>query len=143
LLDETGIINFARCEVSFLGDVVEGSGLPLLLEGQFSYTNCASGCSITEESAHTTLAVSKLGHETANVTGEGEFHAVCESTSIDCYFDWKGLALTAKGPLLATEKNGELSVLTAELHQVKGSICPETVKLDITLNPSSATYITS
>jgi len=125
-----------ECEVTYLGGSAE-SGSPLEIHGTLYYTGC-SGCTIAETPY--TFKISKLGHETADVTGEGEIHVVCEG--INCYYA-EGLTGTAKGPLLSVEANGEIAFNEKELHAVKGTQCPTTAKLDLVLTTPSAPYISS
>ncbi|HET7485034.1 MAG TPA: hypothetical protein VFJ64_06605 [Solirubrobacterales bacterium] len=128
-----------ECNVLFLGEATVGS--PLVVEGNFTYSNCTSGCAVTEEGAPSVIEVLREGHETASVVGEGEIHVNCPG--IDCYYNGEGLAGTAKGPLLSTQKNGEVSLQEWEVHKTKGTFCPATGKLDITTTPLSATYIST
>ncbi|HET7485873.1 MAG TPA: hypothetical protein VFJ64_10935 [Solirubrobacterales bacterium] len=131
-----------ECNVLFLGEVVgEGEVGQAEIEGNFTYTNCGSGCSVTEQSASSVIEVEKTGHETANVVGEGEFHVNC--IGINCYYNGEGLVATAKGPLLSTQANGEISLQEQAVHKVKGTFCPGTAKLDITTTPLSATHTSS
>ncbi|HET7483950.1 MAG TPA: hypothetical protein VFJ64_01085, partial [Solirubrobacterales bacterium] len=83
-----------ECNVLFLGEVVgEGESGVAVVEGNFTYSSCTSGCTVTEEGGPSVVEVEKAGHETASVVGEGEVHVSC--VSIDCYFNGKGLAGTA------------------------------------------------
>jgi hypothetical protein len=138
LLTSSGTV---ECEVNFLGLTVGESGTPLIVEGNFIYTGCGT-CTLTEESGPYSLKFSKLGHETADVTAQGELHVICGST-INCYYNAEGLEGTAKGPLLSAEVNGEISFEEKELHKVKGTLCPTTAKLDLVLTTPSAPYISS
>jgi hypothetical protein len=104
LLTSSGTV---ECDVDFTGRTVGTSGTPLKIKGFFSYSNCG-GCTVTQETATATIEVLKLGHETADVTGEGEIHVVC--AEINCYYDGKGLKGVAKGPLLSAEVNGEVAI---------------------------------
>ncbi|HET7485033.1 MAG TPA: hypothetical protein VFJ64_06600 [Solirubrobacterales bacterium] len=126
-----------ECNVLFLGEVTPGN--PLVTEGNFTYSSCGSGCTVTEEGGPSAIAVLRTGHETAKVTGEGEVHVNC--IGINCYYNGEGLAGTAKGPLLATQKNGEVSIQEQTVNKTKGTFCPATGKLDITTTPLEATYI--
>jgi len=127
-----------ECDVMFLG-AVGALGSPQLIEGNFTYWNCGS-CTVTEENGPTVLEILKTGHETAEVTGEGETHVVCKG--INCYYNAEGLIGTAKGPLLSTEINGEISIQEQEMKKVKGLFCPSTSKLDIKLTTEIAPRFT-
>jgi hypothetical protein len=132
----TSIMN-VECEILFLGDV-KAEGSPLKVEGNFTYTNCGS-CSVKELNGPAVLEVLKTGHETAKVTGAGQIEVVCPS--ISCVYEGIGLAGTAKGPLLSTQKNGEVSFPKQEVKRVSGFLCPASGFLDLTTSPLSATYI--
>lgn len=85
----------------------------------------------------------KLGHEKADVTYEFSLLVECGGF-IECEYDGEGLMGTAKGPLLATETNGEVSISEQNLNKTgEGFLCPKTTKLDIVTTPLAATYITS
>jgi hypothetical protein len=128
-----------ECNVLFLGDALSGSGSPLVIHGKFTYTNCGS-CVVKEESASAKIEILKEGHETAKVTGEGLVHVEC-SGFIDCSYNGVGLKGTAKGPLLSTQKNGEVTISGQTTNKETGGfLCPATSKLDITTTPLTATY---
>jgi len=129
-----------QCDVLFLGEV-GALGAPQVIEGNFTYTNCGSGCSVSEEGGPSVIEVLKEGHETAKVTGEGEVHVNC--FGINCYYNGEELLGTGKGPLLSTAANGEVDITNQTVKKVKGIFCPSTGKLDINTTPLSATYISS
>ncbi|HET7485788.1 MAG TPA: hypothetical protein VFJ64_10505 [Solirubrobacterales bacterium] len=126
-----------ECNVLFLGEATAGN--PLVVEGNFTYSSCGSGCTVTEEGGPSVIEVLKEGHETGSAVGEGEVHVNC--IGINCFYNGTGLAGTAKGPLLSTQKNGEVSIQEQEVHKTKGTFCPSTGKLDITTTPLIPTYI--
>jgi hypothetical protein len=132
-----------ECNVLYLGDV-SSTGAPLIIKGSFTYTNCALGggsCATTEENGPAKTSVLKTGHETAEVTFEYLIHLVC-SGFIDCSYTAIGLKATAKGPLLSTQKNGEVTLSEQSLtKEVGGFLCPKISRLDITTTPLSETYI--
>ncbi len=131
-----------KCDVLFLGDVLgEGLGNPLIIHGTFTYSNCNNNCTATEENGPAEIKVSKLGHETADVTGEGLIHVVCGAW-INCRYNGASLVGTAKGPLLAAETNGEVSLKEKAVNKESGSLCPKTAELDIVTTPLEATYVT-
>jgi hypothetical protein len=137
----TSIAN-VNCDVLFLGDTVEPSGAPLIIKGNFTYSNCSSSsssCTVTEENGPSVIEVLKEGHETARVTGEGNVHVKCPS--LNCFYNGEELLGTGKGPLLSSETNGEVKISEQVVTKVKGIFCPSTSKLDIVITPLSATYI--
>src|SRR6185436_3049287 len=103
-----------ECNVTFLGETKNANketkslGEPLRIEGKFTYTNCG-GCEATEENGPSVINVLREGHETASVTGEGLVHVECAGT-LNCNYTGVGLKGTAKGPLLSTAANGEVSL---------------------------------
>ncbi|HET7484401.1 MAG TPA: hypothetical protein VFJ64_03405, partial [Solirubrobacterales bacterium] len=114
-----------ECNVLFLGEVVgHGEAGQLEIEGNFTYSSCGSGCTVTEQSASSGIEVEKSGHEVGSVVGEGEVHVNC--IGINCYYNGKGLAGTAKGLLLSTAANGEVSIQGQTVHKTKGTFCPST-----------------
>src|SRR6185436_7733069 len=131
-----------ECDTLFLGDTVAETSKPLIIEGKFTYTNCGD-CTVTEENGPAEIKVLKESHETASVVGEGLVHVECEE-ALDCSYIGVGLKATAKGSLLSTQKNGEVSMAQQSTNKEAGGfLCPSTSKLDITTTPLSATYITS
>ena len=137
-------VGTTECNVLFSNTETE-LGAPLILTGNFTYTNCelgGSSCTATEEKGPAEIEVLKEGHETAKVTGKGLVHLVC-SGFIDCSYNGTGLVGTAKGPLLSTQKNGEVTLSEqSTTKEAGGFLCPKTAKLDITTTPLSTTYIT-
>src|SRR5690349_21493667 len=73
LLSPLGTIT---CDVLYLGDTVEGTGEPLEISGEFTYSNCELGgsCTAKEENGPAEIKVLKEGHEKAEVTGEYLVH---------------------------------------------------------------------
>jgi hypothetical protein len=135
----TSIINVS-CDVLFLGDTVSALSSPLVITGTFTYTNCGS-CTVEEVGGGVEIKVLKLGHETSDVTGEGEVHVNC--SGLNCTYNGEGLLGTGKGPLLSSETNGSVVITEQTAKKVSGLFCPSTSKLDITTTPLSATYIGS
>ncbi len=137
---KTSIVT-VECDVLFLGDMV-GEGLealnPLVIKGKFTYTNCGS-CTATEENGPAQIKVLREGHETASVTGEGLVHVEC--SGLNCRYTGTGLKGTAKGPLLSTETNGEVSLTEQTTNKESGLFCPSTSKLSITTTPLEKAYI--
>jgi len=134
-------IQTVECDALFLGDASSLSGAPLVIHGNSTYTNCNGACAATEENGPTEFKVLKEGHETAKVTGEGLVHVVCGS-SIDCSYNGTGLTATAKGPLLASHENGEVSLTEqTATKEAGGFLCPKTSKLSFVLEPLEKLYI--
>ncbi len=129
-----------ECDVLFLGDALSGlvEGGPVTIHGNFTYTNCGN-CTVTEENGPAEVKVLKEGHETGSVTGEGLVHVTC--SGLNCRYNGVGQKGTAKGPLLATETNGEVTLTEQSTNKESGLFCPNTSKLTITTTPLSATYI--
>jgi hypothetical protein len=134
----TSIVN-VKCDVLFLGEVVE-EGSPLVIEGNLTYTNCGS-CTVEEVGGGVEIQNLKTGHETADVTGEGEVHVNC--SGLNCYYNGEELLGIRKGPLLSSETNGEVKLSEQVVNKVKGLFCPSTSKLDIVVTPLSAIYLNS
>jgi len=138
-----GLLTVA-CDVLFLGDALSAEGNPLVIHGNFTYTECGS-CTVEElEGGKAKIEVLKEGHETAKVTGEGVVFVDCGGKSLECEYDGVGLLGTAKGPLLASETNGSVTITNQVVHKHPtgtGAFCPEESKLDIVTTPLSATYI--
>jgi hypothetical protein len=136
-----------ECDVLFLGDERKlteeeaekaTGGLPLEIEGKFTYTNCGS-CKVEEQNGPAEIKVLYTEHETGAVTGGGLVKVVC--SGINCIFNGEGLEGTAKGPLLSTQKNGEVSFQEQVMEKEEGLFCPKNLKLDLTTTPLSPTYI--
>jgi len=129
-----------KCDVLFLSTSVGSEAAPLVIEGNFTYTNCGS-CTATEENGPSIIEVLKEGHETAKVTGEGLVHVNC--SGLNCRYNGEGLAGIGKGPLLSTQANGEVSIQEAETAKESGLFCPTVSKLDLTVTPLEKIYLTS
>jgi hypothetical protein len=128
-----------ECNVLFASTSVGALASPQIIKGHFTYTNC--GCTVEEIIGTTAkIEVLKEGHETASVTGEASIYVDC--FGIDCIYIGTGLKGTAKGPLLSTQANGEVSLQNQVLSGY-WSFCPTGAKLDITMTPLVATYISS
>jgi len=142
-------VGTTECNVLYLGEDISEvmeAGAPLALSGSFTYTECTLGgssCTATEENGPGEIEVLREGHEKAKVTGEGLVHLVC-SGFIDCSYTGTGLVGTAKGPLLSTQKNGEVTLSEQTTNKEAGGfLCSKTAKLDITTTPLSATYVST
>lgn len=133
-----------ECKVLFLGDALPGSVDPLIAHGTTTYSNCELGggsCTETEENGPGEIKIKKEGHETGKVTYESLAHLVC-SGFIDCSYNGVGLVGTAKGPLLSTQTNGEVTISEQTLaKEAGGFLCPKISKLDITMTPLLPTYL--
>lgn len=140
----TSVMNY-DCDALFSGEAFE-LGAPQEIKGNFTYTNCtASGASCTraEENGPSVLKFLKEGHESAKGTGESLVHVVCGS-SIDCSYTLVGIVGSVRGPLLASENNGEITYSEQAMQKEAGGfLCPKTAKLDGKFVPLSATYISS
>ena len=134
----SSVIN-VECDVLFLSTSVGTLGVPQVIEGKFTYSNCNSGCEVKEVGGPASIEALKTGHETAAVTGEGEVNVHC-GFLINCTYNGEGLEATAKGPLLSSETNGSVKLSGQETSSVSG-FCPEHAFLDLTTTPLTATYI--
>ncbi|MFL5900700.1 MAG: hypothetical protein ACJ75S_05825 [Solirubrobacterales bacterium] len=134
-----------ECNVLFSSSSVGALGAPQKIVGTFTYTNCKlflGECTVTEQNGPSTLEVLKQGHETAKVTYDFLIYVMCGSF-IDCNYTGPGLVGTAKGPLLSTQANGEVTLSGQKLTPEISFLCPKESKLTITTTPLSATYISS
>ncbi len=128
-----------ECDVLFLGEAEDG--IPLMAEGEFTYSNCGGGCTVKTISGPVIVEESKEGHESAIVAyHEGEIRAEC--TGISCSYSFEGVEGTAKGSLLATETNGSNSISGKLLTKTTGLLCPKEAKLDITTTPLEEVFLT-
>jgi len=82
-------------------------------------------CTVGElnPSEPTLIGVLRTSHETALVVGEGEVGVQCGS-AIECVYNGENLVGIAKGPLLSTAANGEVTLTEQPTHVVKGAFCP-------------------
>ena len=137
-----------ECDVLFLGDALgEGSGTPLVIHGNFTYSNCEGGCTATEENGPTEIRVLKEGSELATVTsgegaGGGLVHLAC-SSFINCRYIGEGLEGHALGALTSSEANGSVTVSEQEVTRESGALCPETNQLDLNFTALESLYISS
>ncbi len=127
-----------ECNALFLGDRVKETYAPLVIEGAFTYSSCNNFCSVKEENGPAEIKVLREGEELSSVTGEGLVHVSCPF--INCNYIGEGLQGHGKGPLTATQKNGEV-VITEQATQKESGSCPEEAFLTITTTPLSATYV--
>lgn len=124
-----------ECDVLFLGDT-SGLGAPLVIEGSFTYSNCTSSCTITEESGPAELEALKEGHETASVTGESLVHVEC--SGLNCRYNGAGLKGIAKGWWLSSGAGyelGEITISEQSLNKESGLFCPSSSKLSVKITP--------
>jgi hypothetical protein len=127
-----------ECDVLFLGDTTTEEGAPLIIEGNFTYSNCGS-CTVEEVGGLSIGKILKLGHETADVIGEGEVHVNCNG--LNCTYSSEELLGTGRGPLLSSETNGGGSIQEQVVKKVSGLFCPSTAKADATTTPLSPEYL--
>jgi hypothetical protein len=131
-------IKTVECTTLFTGTVQNPTllGTPLEISGGFVYEECSTGCTVTELNGPATILVLKLGHELADVTGEGEVLVAC--SGLHCVYNGENLAGHGLGPLLSTETNGDVTLTEQETHKVSGTFCPSTSKLTIKTTPKTA-----
>jgi hypothetical protein len=135
-----------ECEVLFLGDVLTANLLSeppesLLISGNFSYSSCSSGCTVTEENGPTHIHVLKTADELSKITGEGLVHVSC--SGLNCRYNGSGLEGHGLGPLTSSHLNGEVTLKEQETNKESGTFCPSTSKLTITTTPLELVYIAS
>lgn len=123
-----------ECDVLFLGDASEELASPLVLSGGFSYSNCNSNCTLTEETGPAALKVLKEGHELASVTYELLVHVVCNGF-INCRYIGEGLKGHSLGPLLSEFETGDVRIMEQAIKKESGTLCPSTAKLDLVTMP--------
>jgi hypothetical protein len=138
-------IGTVECDALFSSTKVGlGGGTVQAVTGNLTYSSCTLGgssCTATEENSPTELKVERTGAETSKVTGEGLVHVKC-GTSLDCSYTGTGLEGTGKGPLISTQKNGEVTLSERKTtKEAGGFLCPKESKLDLTTSPLSAIYI--
>jgi hypothetical protein len=134
-----------ECNVLFLGDALKNEagnalGNPLVIHGQFTYTNCNNFCKVKEETANATIEVLKTASELGSVVGEGLVNVSCPF--INCNYVGTGLEGHALGPLTSSQANGSV-VLTEQNTEKESGSCPEEAFLTLTTTPLSATYIST
>jgi hypothetical protein len=129
-----------ECNVLFLGDALSGLAAPLVIHGQFTYTNCNNFCKVKEETANATIEVLKTASELGSVVGEGLVNVNCPF--INCNYVGTGLEGHALGPLTSSQANGSV-VLTEQNTEKESGSCPEEAFLTLTTTPLSATYIST
>ncbi len=129
-----------ECNVLFSGTATLGN--PATITGQFIYNSCNNSCTITEQSASSTISVLRLGHELADATRKGEVKMNCLFGFLKCVYNGAGLQGHALGPLLSTQPNGEVRIEGQKIQIVSGS-CPAEVFLDLLMTPLEPTYISS
>ena len=132
-----------ECAFLFLGDVTSTGlvGNPLEISGHFTYSSCTAGCEATEVSTSALIKALKIGHELAEVKGTAEVLLKC-GKAIHCVYNGTGIVGHGLGPLLSTKTNGDVTVTEQTLNRVSGTLCPATLKLDITTTGLEALYIT-
>ncbi len=129
-----------ECNILFSGTAILGN--PAAVTGKFIYSSCNSSCTITEQSASSTISFLRLGHELADVTRKGEVKMNCLFGFLKCVYNGTGLRGHALGPLLSTQPNGEVRIEGQKIQIVSGS-CPAEVFIDLLMTPLEPTYISS
>jgi hypothetical protein len=130
-----------ECDVLFSGLATRLAN-PVVVSGGFTWTNCALGvtsCTLKELNGPSELNVLREGPETAKVTYEYLVDIAC-SPYFNCSYVGTGLG-TAKGPLLSTQANGDITLSRQALTKEAGVLCPTNPTLDIITTPLIATYI--
>lgn len=127
-----------ECDVLFLGDTVTPLRAPLLINGEYTYTNCNNGCTVTEENKPSVIKLLKTGQEVGEVTLEFLIHVNC--MFMNCRFKAEAMPGAYWGPLFASEENGEISFQEV-LPKESGILCPKESFLDLTTTPLDPVYI--
>jgi hypothetical protein len=137
------------CDALFLGDVLSPFlGAPLHIEGNFTYSNCSTGCEAKQVSSTILIEVLKTAPELANVTGKGEVLVNCVSiigkTLIHCIYNGKNLTGHALGGLTTTAaEKGHVTFTNAVVEKVSGILCPNTAELDALFESLNKEYLKS
>ncbi len=130
-----------ECNVLFSGTATLGN--PATVTGKFTYSSCNNSCTVTEQSASSTISVLRLGHELADVTGKGEVKLNCLFGFLKCVYNGTNLKGHGLGPLLSSgSANGEVRIEGQKTTVVSGS-CPAEAFLDILTAPLKPVYISS
>lgn len=129
-----------ECDLLYLGNVTSANNLgsPLVISGNFAYSNCTTGCEVAETSTHSQLKLLKLGHETADLSLEWNAKVHCD-TFINCTYSGTGLKGIAKGALLPFKEE------EFEKQKMSGSgfFCPSETVLDFLIISLEPVYITN
>jgi hypothetical protein len=133
-----------ECNVLFSGEVLSSTtDGPAFVSGKYTYTTClfkGSACEVKEVSTSSSLTILKEAHETGTAKLSGEFNVKC-GVSMNCSFTEENLAGVAKGALLSTQANGEVSFNGALFKKFAGLVCPKEAKLDMTTAPKTETFL--
>ncbi len=126
-----------ECDVLFLADMVEELSAPLVLEGNFTYTNCGN-CTVSEVNGPSITELLKTAHEKAKIVSKGEVSITC---GIKCVYKWSNAVGGAEGPLLSAVTNGQGALQEQVIQKVSGFFCPKEGTLDIAVTTLDPTYI--
>lgn len=118
---ETNVLT-VECESLFLGDSL-GLAAPLVIHGNFTYSNCSSGCTATQTSTSALIEVLKEGAG-GSVKGTAEVNVHCGSL-INCTYNGVGLKGTAVNANLPATA-GETVIEGQEVKKTGGIFCPST-----------------
>jgi hypothetical protein len=134
-------INVECLSVLFLGDTL-ALGKPLVIHGNFTYSNCHElnnanvPCTATQVSTSALIEILKNGSETGEVKGTAEVLVEC-SGFIHCVYNGTGLNGSAEGSL----GSGHTTITKQTVNKVSGFLCPKTATLDILTESLTALYI--
>ena len=130
-----------ECNVLFSGTAKLGN--PATITGNFTYSNCTNTCSVTEQSLFSTINLLALGHELADVTGEGQVKITCILGFMKCVYNGTGLKGHGLGPLLSSGSvNGEVRIEGQQTHIFSG-VCPNDAFLDLLIAPLTLIYLSA
>jgi hypothetical protein len=135
----TSAINIL-CEVLYLGDTL-ALGAPLVIHGNFTYSNCheeggTTTCSAVQTSSSALLEALKSGSETAEVKFSYELLMECAGF-IHCVYNGVGLKAAEEGSL----GSGHITIGKQTVNKVSGFLCPKTATLDVLWESLTALYI--
>jgi hypothetical protein len=128
------------CDALYLGDTL-ALGAPLVIHGNFTYSNCneeggTTKCSATQTSTSALIEILKNGSEKAEIKGTAEVLVEC-SGFIHCVYNGVGLVGAAEGSL----GSGHTTITKQTTNKVSGFLCPKTATLDILTESLTALYI--
>jgi hypothetical protein len=131
------------CEALYLGDALSGLAAPLVIHGNYTFSNCNNGCTITETSASALVFFLREGTELSKVTVEYNFHVTCTEV-IECTYNGEELVGHGLGGLITTAaEKGHVTFTKAPVRNSGGLICPPSAELTALFESLSKEYIGS
>ena len=130
-----------ECDMSLSGKVTLGlvTGGPVVISpATLSYSNCLNSIEITIIHQGT-ISILNEGNELGTVTGSG-FAVLVQSGILHCVYNFVALRGHLLGPLKTGTTHAHITYSQAEMHKIEGFLCPETNKLDLLFQDSSAIW---